>query len=150
MARIQFFYIQQTSVLNPKKSLKQFLFQKATLYGRPISELNIIFCNDDYLLKINQDFLSHDYYTDIITFDLANKGAESIVGEIYISLDRVKDNARLHNVSYRKELHRIIFHGLLHLLGFKDKTKADQLQMRAMEDEFLLHYKHLQPPLSQQ
>ena len=146
MAIIQFFYTQQTSVLTQKKRLKSFLLEKSILHGRPISGLQIIFCSDDYLLKINQDFLSHDYYTDIITFDLGSKGSEFIEGEIYISLDRVKDNAILHGVSYKKELHRVIFHGVLHLLGFKDKKKADQLVMRAMEDEFLLDYELFQLP----
>jgi rRNA maturation RNase YbeY len=146
MAIIQFFYTQQTSVLTQKKRLKSFLLEKSILHGRPISGLQIIFCSDDYLLKINQDFLSHDYYTDIITFDLGSKGSEFIEGEIYISLDRVKDNAILHGVSYKKELHRVIFHGVLHLLGFKDKKKADQLVMRTMEDEFLLDYELFQLP----
>jgi rRNA maturation RNase YbeY len=146
MAIIQFFYTQQTSVLTQKKRLKSFLLEKSILHGRPISGLQIIFCSDDYLLKINQDFLSHDYYTDIITFDLGSIGSEQIEGEIYISLDRVKDNANLHGVSFKTELHRVIFHGLLHLLGFKDKKKADQLVMRAMEDEFLLHYQQYHTP----
>ncbi len=140
MGSIHFFYLQQTSVLTQKKKLKNYLLYKSNLYGRPISGLHIIFCSDEYLLKINQDFLSHDYYTDIITFDLGVKESEAIQGEIYISLDRVKDNASQHGVSYKTELHRVIFHGFLHLLGFKDKKKSDQTLMRAMEDEFLLHY----------
>jgi rRNA maturation RNase YbeY len=140
MAGIQFFYIQQTSVLTQKKKLKSFLLHKSVLHGRPIDTLQVIFCSDDYLLKINQDFLSHDYYTDIITFDLGSKGSELIEGEIYISLDRVKDNANLHRVSYKKELHRVIFHGVLHLLGFKDKRKSEKLLMRTMEDKFLSEY----------
>lgn len=146
MAIIQFFYPQQTSVLTQKKRLKSFLIYKSTLHGRPISALQIIFCSDDYLLKINQDFLSHDYYTDIITFDLGVKGSETIEGEIYISLDRVRDNALQHGVSYKMELHRVIFHGVLHLLGFKDKKKSDQLLMRSMEDEFLEDYEKFQTP----
>jgi rRNA maturation RNase YbeY len=146
MAIIQFFYTQQTSVLTQKKRLKSFLLEKSILHGRPISGLQIIFCNDDYLLKINQDFLSHDYYTDIITFDFGVKGSDTIDGEIYISLDRVKDNANQHGVPYKTELHRVIFHGVLHLLGFKDKKKADQLVMRTMEDEFLLHYQQYHTP----
>ena len=146
MGSIHFFYIQQTSVLTQKKKLKNYLLYKSNLYGRPISGLQIIFCSDEYLLKINQDFLSHDYYTDIITFDLGVKGSETIDGEIYISLDRVKDNAKHHGVSYTTELHRVIFHGVLHLLGFKDKKKTDQLVMRSMEDEFLLHYEQFQTP----
>ncbi len=105
-----------------------------------IDNLNIIFCSDEYLLNMNKDFLQHDYYTDIITFELSEKNAPSIQAELYISLDRVTDNATQLQVSIKQELHRVIFHGLLHLLGFKDKTKKDQDQMRTMEEQFLFDY----------
>ncbi len=105
-----------------------------------IDNLNIIFCSDEYLLNMNKDFLQHDYYTDIITFELSEKNAPSIQAELYISLDRVTDNATQLQVSIKQELHRVIFHGLLHLLGFKDKTKKDQDQMRSMEEQFLFDY----------
>lgn len=105
-----------------------------------IDNLNIIFCSDEYLLNMNKDFLQHDYYTDIITFELSEKNAPSIQAELYISLDRVTDNATQLQVSIKQELHRVIFHGLLHLLGFKDKTKKDQEQMRTMEEQFLFDY----------
>ena len=105
-----------------------------------IDSLNIIFCSDEYLLNMNKDFLQHDYYTDIITFELSEKNAPSIQAELYISLDRVIDNAIQLQVSIKQELHRVIFHGLLHLLGFKDKTKKDQDQMRTMEEQYLFDY----------
>jgi rRNA maturation RNase YbeY len=140
MSPIRFFYIEQTSVLRNRNKLKRFLENKAKGYNRLIDSLNIIFCSDEYLLYMNKDFLQHDYYTDIITFELSEKNAPSIQAELYISLDRVADNASQLRVSIKQELHRVIFHGLLHLLGFKDKTKKDQDQMRSMEEQFLLDY----------
>ena len=140
MSPIRFFYIEQTSVLRNRNKLKRFLEKKARESNRNIDSLNIIFCSDEYLLNMNKDFLQHDYYTDIITFELSEKNAPSIQAELYISLDRVTDNATQLQVSIKQELHRVIFHGLLHLLGFKDKTKKDQDQMRTMEEQFLFDY----------
>jgi probable rRNA maturation factor len=140
MSPIRFFYIEQTSVLRNRNKLKRFLEKKAKESNRNIDSLNIIFCSDEYLLNMNKDFLQHDYYTDIITFELSEKNAPSIQAELYISLDRVIDNAIQLQVSIKQELHRVIFHGLLHLLGFKDKTKKDQDQMRSMEEQLLFDY----------
>jgi probable rRNA maturation factor len=140
MASITFFYLKQTSVLRNRKELKSFMFNQAALQGRPIHSLQVICCSDEYLLQMNKDFLQHDYYTDIITFDLSDSTAEVIDAELYISLDRVKDNARTLGITYAIELHRVIFHGLLHLLGYKDKTKADQKTMRMMEERLLQAY----------
>ena len=95
-----------------------------------------MFCSDEYLLRINRDYLQHDYYTDIITFDLSEPGGP-VQGEIYISVDRVRDNAKELAVSIQKELHRVIFHGVLHLCGYTDKTKQDQARMRALEEKYL-------------
>ena len=103
-----------------------------------MKSLNYIFCSDKELLKINIDFLNHDYFTDIITFDLSEK--DGIVGEIYISLERVRENAQQLKVPVTEELHRVIFHGALHLCGFKDKTKADKLVMTKKQDEYLYRY----------
>ncbi len=101
--------------------------------------LTYVFCSDEYLLGINKEYLKHDYYTDIITFNLANP-EQPVEGEIYISLDRVKENAKNIGQSYNNELHRVIFHGALHLCGFKDKTKEEQATMRRKEDEYLNLY----------
>ncbi|WP_366206997.1 rRNA maturation RNase YbeY [Flavihumibacter sp. CACIAM 22H1] len=101
--------------------------------------LNYIFCTDEYLLDINRSFLQHDYYTDIITFELAEKG-EPTQGEVYISIDRVRDNAKLHGQSFQRELHRVIFHGALHLCGYRDKTKKEETLMRQKEEEYLSYY----------
>jgi len=103
--------------------------------------INIIFCSDDALLEINQLYLSHDYYTDIITFDLSDNRKEKLLSDIYISTERVKDNAQHLNTPMETELLRVIFHGVLHLLGFKDKTSHQQKEMRKKEEEWLTAYK---------
>jgi probable rRNA maturation factor len=101
--------------------------------------LSIIFCSDNYLLAINQNALAHDYYTDIITFDLSESSKE-IIGEIYISVDRVLDNAIQLNFTYKQEVHRVLFHGALHLCGYGDKSKKQILEMRSKEDYYLNKY----------
>ncbi len=118
--------------------------------------LSFVFCSDEYLLGINRQFLQHDYYTDIITFPLSDS-KEELEAEIYISVDRVRENSLKFAVRgsqkipdtgsqkpehlFQRELHRVIFHGVLHLLGYKDKTKANQLEMREMEDKWLSLFK---------
>lgn len=100
-----------------------------------VERLDYIFCSDDYLLDINLRFLKHDYYTDIITFDLSD--SDKIKAEIYISLDRVKENAALIRTTFPNELVRVVFHGALHLCGYKDKSIHENKKMREMEDFFL-------------
>ncbi|SJZ65262.1 rRNA maturation RNase YbeY [Sediminibacterium ginsengisoli] len=107
-----------------------------------LQQLSYIFCSDEYLLQINRDFLQHDYYTDIITFGLSGKGAP-IEGEVYISTDRVKDNAINEGTTYTAEMLRVIFHGALHLCGYKDKTKAEQQLMRSKEEEYIKAFQDL-------
>ena len=109
-------------------------------FGFFVFEANYIFCSDDYLLGINQQFLEHDYYTDIITFDLSPSGKAPLEAELYISVDRVKENATTLGQPFYRELHRVIFHGLLHLMGYKDKQKKDQTLMRQMEEKLLTEY----------
>jgi rRNA maturation RNase YbeY len=104
-----------------------------------LEQLQYIFCSDDYLLEINKQHLKHNYYTDIITFDLSEK-PNSVIGEIYISVDRVRDNAQNYEVSFKQELLRVIFHGALHLCGLKDKTEKDQVLMRKAEDKYLRYF----------
>lgn len=106
-------------------------------HGFRVADIQYIFCSDEYLLEINRSFLQHDYFTDIITFDLSEKKAE-LCSEIYISIPRVKDNARSFGVSFQNELHRVMAHGILHLCGFKDKTAKQEKEMRNAEDEALL------------
>lgn len=103
-----------------------------------LGELNYIFCSDAYLLSINQSYLNHNTLTDIITFDYREKGnKEAISGDIYISLERVEENAQKFQVSFDLELHRVIIHGVLHLLGYKDKKTADKALMRKKEEAYL-------------
>lgn len=104
-------------------------------------ELNFIFCSDKYLLGINRQYLNHDFYTDIITFDYSQ--GKQVSGDIYISIDRVKDNAKTYEVSFQDELLRVLIHGVLHLCGYKDKTKADARLMRQKEDYYLSLWSNL-------
>lgn len=101
---------------------------------RAYQGLNIIFCNDDFLLRLNKEHLHHDYYTDIITFEYQ---AEPIQGELYISIDRVKENAKTQSIPFLNELHRVIIHGVLHLIGYGDKTAEEKDEMRKKEDYYL-------------
>ena len=103
-------------------------------------EINYIFCDDDYLLKVNQDYLDHDYYTDIITFDYV-KG-KTISGDIFVSLPRILDNASTLSQNFESEFNRVLAHGILHLCGYKDKTEEEQTQMRAKEDFYINQFKN--------
>jgi probable rRNA maturation factor len=132
---IHFAYIDIRTRLN-RTQTGSWLIAVAKFEKKEIKDLSYSFCSDQYLLKINQKYLKHDYYTDIITFDLSEQG-KIIEGDIYISIDRVKDNSKLLNISYSEELDRVILHGLLHLLGYKDKTKKEKLIMREKENYYL-------------
>lgn len=110
-------------------------------YGFSVGELNYIFCNDDKILAVNREFLQHDYYTDIITFDYTTRSR--VNGDIYISLDTVQSNAEQEGTTFVHELHRIIIHGLLHLTGQGDKTPETKVEMTAKEDSALKKIPHL-------
>lgn len=131
---IKFNYISKVQLRNAK-FLKHFLQELAKTEGRVIERVDYIFCTDEYLLSMNQQFLEHDTYTDIITFDLSE--TKLIEGEIYISIDRVRDNAKVHGESFSRELRRVMFHGVLHLVGYKDKTKSESRIMREKEEFYL-------------
>lgn len=120
-------------------ALKSFIEKRVKKEGYSIETLTYVFCSDKYLLKMNKDFLSHNYYTDIISFDLSETPG-NLIGEVYISVDRVKDNAKTHGTTLKEELHRVIFHGALHFCGYKDKKPADTIKMRQMEDAWLSAY----------
>jgi probable rRNA maturation factor len=135
---VQFFYLKGGFRFNNRTLLKKFIDNVFKAEGVKLHSLNYIFCSDEYLLQINKSYLNHDYYTDIITFDLSN--STGIVGEIYISIDRVVQNASTHKCTITQELHRVIFHGALHLCGYKDKSKRDSVLMRQMEDKYLALY----------
>lgn len=125
--------------LKDKTKLKAFIKERFAKEGQQVKNLQYVFCSDDYLLEINQQFLNHDTFTDIVTFELGTD-PKITEGEIYISVDRVKENAAKFNVPVEQELHRVIFHGVLHLCGYKDKSKEQAATMRAKENECLSEY----------
>jgi len=98
-------------------------------------EINIIFCSDEYLLQMNKEHLKHDYYTDIITFDYCEKGIVS--GDLFISRDRVEENAKKFNAHFIDEINRVVIHGVLHLIGYNDKTDEEQIIMTEKENQYL-------------
>lgn len=133
---IQFFYENLPETVNT--DYKPWLEDIVLSEGKKLGEINYIFCDDEYLLKVNQDYLQHDYYTDIITFDYV-KG-RTISGEIFVSLQRVSDNASTLSKDYEEELRRVLAHGVLHLSGYKDKSEEEEQLMRSKEDFYLEKY----------
>lgn len=122
--------------LKNKLKVKQWIKATIAAEGYKLQELNYIFCSDSYLLQINQQYLDHDTYTDIITFDNSEKPG-MIEGDIFISIDRTRENAKKFITGEINELHRVIIHGALHLLGYKDKTAESKKLMTAKEDQYL-------------
>jgi len=136
MPRIAFFEEDINFKLKNKTLIRLWIIDTILAEGYKLSELSYIFCSDNYLLKINQQYLDHDTYTDIVTFD--NSEHDNIVlGDIFISIDRIRENATKFNVSKNGELHRVIIHGVLHLLGYKDKSAPDKQKMTEKEDFYL-------------
>jgi probable rRNA maturation factor len=133
---VHFHFADTKASLPPRKKLKGFLIELFKSERTSLQQLDYIFCSDPYLRNINVTYLKHDYNTDIITFPLTEKG-EPVHGEIYISIDTVKDNALRFNTSFNKELLRVIFHGALHLCNYKDKSSKDQKLMTQMEELYL-------------
>jgi rRNA maturation RNase YbeY len=129
------FAVQTTFTLKNRTILKNWIKRTIERNNKQLGEISYIFCSDEQLLEINKEFLNHDYYTDIITFDYSE--ADIVSGDLFISIDRIKDNAKTLDVSYQEELHRVIIHGILHLLGFKDKTDEESQNMRLLENECL-------------
>ena len=136
---ISFNKADKNTTLANRTALKAFIEKAIKKEGLHIETLQYIFCSDKYILGINKSYLQHDYYTDIISFDLSETKGK-LIGEVYISIDRVKDNAKTHKTSLKEELLRVIFHGALHFCGYKDKKPADIKKMRAQEDKWLKSY----------
>jgi probable rRNA maturation factor len=141
LSKINFFTEDIKFSLKNKDPLRRWIIAAARKEGFSINELNYIFCSDDFLHNMNEQFLHHDDYTDIITFDLSTSNPPSALsnlsGEIFISTERVKENAKTFKTAFQNELHRVIIHGVLHLCGYKDKTKAAKAAMRKKEDYYL-------------
>ena len=136
MPAITFFEEGISYKLKNKTAVRKWLTDTIVAEGFKLNELNYIFCSDEYLLQINQQYLDHDTYTDIITFD--NSEEEGIiVGDIFISIERIKENAAKFSVTEAQELHRVMVHGALHLLGYKDKSATDKKKMTLKEDHYL-------------
>jgi probable rRNA maturation factor len=137
-SKVCFFFEKRGFNLRDRNRLKDFIEHIFRKEKKKLESINYIFCSDRRLLAINRQFLKHDFYTDIITFDLSE--GEKIIAEIYISIDRVIDNAKLINQPFKYELHRVIFHGALHLCGFSDKQAVHQRIMSTKEDLYLSKY----------
>jgi rRNA maturation RNase YbeY len=136
MPAISFFEEDIAYKLKNKAAVRQWVTETIQAEGYKLKELTYIFCSDNYLLQINQQYLNHDTYTDIVTFD-NSEIAKTIVGDIFISIDRIRENALKYNHSETEELHRVIIHGALHLVGYKDKTAPDKKKMTLKEDFYL-------------
>lgn len=135
---VQFHFLTSCSLQN-RGRLKIFILSVFKKEKKPLEQLSIIFCDDSYLLGLNRRFLHHNFYTDILSFPLSNAN-QQLIAEIYISVDRVRENARSYGSTLKVELHRVIFHGVLHFCGYKDKSAADKKTMRTQENKYLNRY----------
>lgn len=140
-SKVYFFSEGVKVTLNKRTDLKRFIDRMFRKEGKVLGSLNIIFVSDKELLDINRRFLRHDYFTDIITFNTSDTD-EAMSGELYISVDRVRDNALKLKIPYSTELRRVIFHGILHLCGYKDKTASQTKTIRAKENQYLEMFKN--------
>jgi rRNA maturation RNase YbeY len=129
----------KSTSLRSRTELKTFINKQCLKEGVHIETLQYVFCSDKFLLDINKRYLNHNFYTDIISFDLSDQKGQ-LIGDVYISIERVKENAKTEGNLYTHELLRVIFHGALHFCGYKDKKPADAKLMRSMEDKWLKAY----------
>lgn len=131
------FYDRQDTrfVLRDRRAVTAWIKECAALFSKEIGQLSIVFCSDSYLLEINCQYLQHDYFTDIITFDYSE--GKYLAGDLIISVDTVRSNAREFEVMFHVELRRVMIHGVLHLAGIKDKSEKDSRSMRRMENKCL-------------
>ena len=136
---IRFFNEDVSFKLLQKQVTRLWLKQQAKREGYSVGELNFIFCSDEHILQVNKEYLQHDYYTDIITFDNSEKTGK-LEGDIFISVERVADNASQVGTLPEQEMRRVLAHGLLHLCGYKDKTKEEATRMRLKEEEWLTDF----------
>lgn len=133
---IHFFNEDITFILKQKRKVRTWLKTVITKSNFSYGDLNFIFCSDAYLLKINKNYLHHDFFTDIITFSNSTQKL-TIAGDLFISIERVQENAHTLNIPFTDELHRVMVHGILHLMGYKDKSNADRYLMRKKENQML-------------
>jgi probable rRNA maturation factor len=133
---IHFFSEDISFTLKEKNKVRNWIKNTIRSEGKRLGELNLIFCSDAYLLEINKQYLNHDTFTDIVTFD-NSESPELIIGDVFISIERIRENASKFKVAEKDELHRVIIHGTLHLIGYKDKAKPDKSLMTEKEDQYL-------------
>ena len=131
-----YFHSQTDFVLDKEESRREWIKNSIKEEGKQLGEINIIFCDDNNLLEKNKTYLNHNTLTDVITFDYSSQ--DTISGDIFISVERVLDNSKDFKVTFEHELNRVIIHGHLHLVGYKDKTEEEQKVMRKKEDYYLL------------
>ena len=138
MSAIAINFFSEETNFKPKQVtlLRNWLLKSIEAENHTLKELNFIYCSDDYLLKINKEYLNHDTYTDTVTFDNSEIKGE-VLGDIFISIDRIRENAKTFKTTIKDELHRIMIHSTLHLLGYKDKSPKDKTVMTAKENEYL-------------
>lgn len=129
------YFFEDIDQIQIESTIKEWLIQLIKSEDFKVGQVNYIFCNDEYLLKVNRDFLNHDYYTDVITFDYV-KG-KTVSGDIFVSLPRISENAEQLGSSFATELKRVLAHGILHLCGYKDKTTQEAAEMRNKEEFYL-------------
>jgi rRNA maturation RNase YbeY len=130
-----FFYTKNVSFSVNEELVVNWIKESVETIGYVVDELSFIFCSDEYLKVINLKYLKHDFFTDVITFDYSNK--KLLFGDVYISIDRVKENSTKYKTSFNEELFRVIIHGVLHLCGFNDNTVEEKTLIRSKENEFL-------------
>ena len=135
MIMVSYFFEDTNFKFNRRRLTSQWLKFTAESEIKRIGQVNIIFCSDNYILDINQKFLQHDYFTDIITFDYCE--GKTLSGDLFISVDTVRENAIFYGTEFDDELNRVIVHGLLHLIGYDDHSEEDQKTMRSKEDYYL-------------
>lgn len=140
--KIRFHFLVSRFNFSNRNALKAYLLKQLKKEGKEVEAINYIFCTDDYLLEMNRQYLNHNTFTDIITFELSPKG-RPLLADIYISVERVRENSRQFQTSFRKELHRVVFHGALHLVGYKDKNKKQSREMRFAEERWLNKYSNV-------
>ncbi|PIB37009.1 rRNA maturation RNase YbeY [Reichenbachiella sp. 5M10] len=136
MHEIHFFYEDTDFTISKEATLQDWIHHCIQNEGYELTSINYIFCSDEYLRQVNIDYLDHDYYTDIITFDNSEE-EKHVESDIFISIDRVRENAQQQDTAFETELKRVLIHGVLHLVGYNDKTESQKMEMREKENAYL-------------
>jgi len=138
-SKVYFFFPNSSFTLKNRSFLKKFIEGIFKKEKKHLKRIDYIFCTDKDLLELNRKYLKHNFYTDILSFNLSDSSSQ-ILAEVYISIERIRENAQTHKSSFFQELHRVIFHGALHLCGYNDKSKRETLNMRKKEDFYLFKF----------